>query len=196
MQVLCTLCTWNSARAQKNGTNTPPQINVHLVVYYSSSLTAAQRAAADGQIAIAQNNAHKIGINLQIINGGAVDPEQFLQKGGGARGVLNTFIGTNEDFSGVESSSDVKNGKALIAINIAKNGDDNRIFQFELAQVLTIEHHANILTNALKDTFYTPWLNAGLDGSSRQVKAANVMTFGGYSLMRKNAVKYTGRPND
>ena len=101
---------------QKNGTNTKPQINIRLVVYYSSNLTGAQRAAADGQIAIAQFNAHKVGINLQIVNGGTVDADQFLQKGEGGHAVLNTFVGTNEDFSGVGSSSDIKNGKALIAL--------------------------------------------------------------------------------
>lgn len=179
--------------AQKNGTNTKPQINVRLVVYYSSNLTGAQRAQAAGQIAIAQYNAHKIGINLQIVNGGTVDADQFLQKGGGGRGVLNTLVGTNEDFSGSASGSNIQNGKALIGLNIAKNGDDNRTFQFELAQVLTISHSKLPLVgpveNALKDMFYTPFLNWGLDGST---KGANILTLGGVSTMRKNAKKYTG----
>jgi hypothetical protein len=105
---------------------------------------------------------------------------------------LNARIGTNEDFSGVGSSSDVRNGKAIIAINIAKDGDNPTIFQFETAQVLTIGQKANVVTNALKDTFYTPYLNAGLDGTKRQVKAANILTFGGYSQMRQIAAKYSG----
>jgi|SRR5215469_10023537 len=180
----------------KNGANTPPQINVRLVVYYSSNLTGAQRAAADGQIATAQYNAHKIGINLQVVNGGTVDADKFLSSGGGQKGALNAFVGTNEDFSGSASASDVKNGKALIALNIAKNGDDNRIFQFELAQVLTRSHSklplVGSVENGIKDMFYTEFLNWGLDGSTR---GANIMTLGGYNTMRKNAKNYTGPGN-
>ncbi len=172
------------------------QVNADLIVYYSSNLTGAQKAAADGQIGATQFNLHKIGINLVVISGGTVDAGEFLKHGGGAGGSLNALIGTNEDFGGVGSSSDVRNGKALIAINIAKDGDNPTIFQFETAQVLTIGQKANVFTNALKDTFYTPFLNAGLDGTKRQVKAANILTFGGYSLMRQNAVKYSGEPEN
>ena len=116
--------------------------------------------------------------------------------GGATGGALIALIGTNEDFGGVGSSPDVRNGKAIIAINIAKDGDNPTIFQFETAQVLTIGQKTNSFTDAVNNTFYAPFWNVGLDGTKWQVKAADISTFGGYSQMRQNAATYSGGPEN
>ena len=175
-------------------------ISLDLFEYFSNNLTDAQKAAADGQIAIAQYNALKVGIQLTVATRQVVDAGEFVQGGEGAAGALNVLIGMNEDFSGVGSSSGVKSGKALIALNIAKDADNTRMFQFEFVQVLTIGQSkwplVGEVANAMKDIFYTPVLNAGLDGSARQIKVANSLTAGGYDLMRSNAVKYQHEPDE
>jgi RHS repeat-associated protein len=183
-----------AANAQGNQHSKTGKVSITVIVYYSQNLTGQEKAAADGQIAIAAANAQKIGVTLNVKSGGTVDPDKYLNKDGTKAGALNVLVGSNEDFSGRGSRSTVKGDTALIALNIAKDSDDSRMFQFELTQVLTIGQQRNVLTNAIKDTFFTPWLNAGLDGGPKQVKAANFLTSGGYDEMRKNAQKYSGDP--
>jgi len=45
--------------------------------------------------------------------------------------------------------------------------------------------------NVYKDLAYTNWISAALDGTSRSIKAANAMTFGGVTAMREKAEKYS-----
>jgi hypothetical protein len=70
------------------------------------------------------------------------------------------------------------------------------MFQFEFVQVLTRGQQRTLAGNTFKDIFYTPILNAGLDGRKAQVKAANTLTLGGYNEMRKNAAKFEGVPEN
>jgi hypothetical protein len=85
-----------------------------------------------------------------VSSGGTVDADKFIN-GGGTRGSLNPMVGTNEDFSGIGSGSDVENGKALITLNIAKHQDDSRMFQFEFAQVLTIGHSKSPIAGTISN---------------------------------------------
>ncbi len=137
----------------------------------------------------------RAGIKTKETGSQTLDWDQIRSGKGFEKGALNVVFGTNEDFSGSGSGSGKGGGALSSFINVAKQGDDETIAQYEFAQALTITHSKlpviGTFENAIKDTFFTPWLNAAMDGTPGSIKAANILTFGGVSEMRRNAQQYS-----
>ena len=137
----------------------------------------------------------RAGIKTKETGSQTLDFDQIKSGKGIDKGALNVVFGTNEDFSGTGSGSGKQGGVLASFINVAKQGDDETIAQFEFAQALTTTHSKlpviGMGENAVKDMFFTPWLNAAMDGTPGSIKAANILTFGGVSEMRRNAQQYS-----
>jgi len=164
-------------------------------IIFSSSLSDKQKARAMGLLGHAEVGLARAGIKTKETGSQTLDFDQIKSGKGMDKGALNVVFGTNEDFSGTGSGSDKRGGVLASMINIAKQGDDETIVQFEFAQALTTTHSKypviGMGENAVKDSLFTPFLNAAMDGTSGSIKAANVLTFGGVSEMRRNALQYS-----
>jgi len=148
-----------------------------------------------GLLTHAEYNLNRLGIRTRETGSQTVNGDELFSGSGIQEGSLNVVFGTNEDFSGLGSRSKAQNGTAASFINVAKDGRDDTITQFEVVQLLTSSGYTGgffaYLENAVKDTWFTPYLNDALDGTPGQMKAANLLTLGGFSEMQENAEQYS-----
>ena len=166
---------------------------MRIKIIFSSNLSDKQKARAMGLLGHAEYNLARLGIKTKEKSQTVTfDAGQIFSGKGAEKGAFNVFFGTNEDFGAMGSRS----GKGTSFINVAKQGDDETILQFEMIQALTYTHGRipviGEVENMVKDFWYTPFLNAALDGTSRQMKVANVLTGGGFSEMKAQAEQYSG----
>jgi len=170
------------------------QRKLKINIIFSSSLSDKQRALAMGLLAHAEVGLARAGIKTKETGSQTLDFDQIKKSKGMDKGALNVVFGTNEDFSGVASSSGPNGDFRASFINVAKDGDNEAIVQFEVVQALTSRSRlpvVGLIQNAFKDGFYTNWITAALDGTPRSIRAANILTLGGVSEMKSNAVKYS-----